>query len=214
MTETKIDKSNWPRGEWDNEPDILEFTYSGYKCQILRMSDTGHLNGYVGITKTHPFFNKGQSNQIVMELSIESLLAVHGGITFADNTISKDKNIWWFGFDCAHYGDFCPGMEANLHTSPGAKTSWHRPENYRNIEYVKKEVESLAKQLKAFEEEKVAGLTKSALQIESLKKKSKVGKLIEKYNKITEKTRDILLKIREKNTKSTTPRLKSGACTC
>jgi hypothetical protein len=190
MKETKINKSSWPRGEWDNEPDLLKFTYLGYKCQILRMADTGHLNGYVGITKTHPFVNKSQSSQIVMELSIESLIAVHGGITFADR-IGTDKNIWWFGFDCAHSGDGMPGMPL---------PSYNKDKTYRNLEYVKNEVKSLAKQLKAFEQEKVAGLIKSSLQLESLAEKSKVGKLIERYNKITKRAKDVLLKIREKNT--------------
>lgn len=60
---------------------------------------------------------------------------------------------WWFGFDCAHASDLCPASEAVL------KSIGHQPikrpegfeDVYRNIEYVEKECESLAKQLKALE---------------------------------------------------------------
>jgi len=47
-------------------------------------------------------------------------------------------DIWWFGFDCAHAGDGSPLQD------------YLRGE-YRDIEYVKENIKSLAKQLKALE---------------------------------------------------------------
>lgn len=64
---------------------------------------------------------------------------------------SNDEN-WYFGFDCGHCMDLCPKIEASL-KAIGHVRRYPRPPDmmniYRNMEYVKKEVESLAKQLKA-----------------------------------------------------------------
>lgn len=45
--------------------------------------------------------------------------------------------VWWLGFDCSHYGDLSPEMERRY--ADGG--------TYRNIEYVKRECASLARQL-------------------------------------------------------------------
>lgn len=83
------------------------------------------------------------------------MLDVHGGLTFAakcqtdeqDDDPGKhichtgnvaNKEVWWFGFDCAHCDDVCPGMDRQF--------AGHG-ESYRGFEYVKQEVESLAQQL-------------------------------------------------------------------
>ena len=53
---------------------------------------------------------------------------------------------WWVGFDCAHGGDFVPGMDEPIgsrHPHP------HRNEIYRNWAWVKAEVQRLAEQLAA-----------------------------------------------------------------
>jgi len=38
----------------------------------------------------------------------ESILMVHGGVTFSGSQEGSD--LWWFGFDCNHYRDLAPGM--------------------------------------------------------------------------------------------------------
>jgi hypothetical protein len=52
--------SPFPPGEWDNEPDKIQFfePYSAYTCLIVR-NQFGALCGYVGIPETHPYFEKG-----------------------------------------------------------------------------------------------------------------------------------------------------------
>lgn len=50
-------------------------------------------------------------------------------------------NVWWLGFDCAHWGDATPGIEALLGGRRDEGT-------YRTIEYVKGEIRNLALQLK------------------------------------------------------------------
>jgi hypothetical protein len=42
--------------------------------------------------------------------SIDVLIDVHGGVTFSSEKTKGDypvdyENLWWFGYDCAHYGD-------------------------------------------------------------------------------------------------------------
>ncbi len=65
----------------------------------------------------------------------------------------RPDNVWWFGFDCAHSGDYSPKHDAIM-----SKIMPHRPfrdgtEKYRDFAYVKREVEDLATQLFAVQEE-------------------------------------------------------------
>lgn len=62
------------------------------------------------------------------------LFNVHGGITFSDNF---DTGGYWYGFDCSHCDDLSPSYDS---------FAAHR--EYRDVEYVKAECASLAKQLK------------------------------------------------------------------
>lgn len=84
-----LDKSSWPRGEWDNEPDYLAWIEEDLHCAVIR-TESGHLCGYVMLPDNCPELN-------------EADLSVHGGITY-----NKDG---WIGFDCAHYRDLVPGYD-------------------------------------------------------------------------------------------------------
>ena len=121
-------------GPWDHEPDRLDWEHAGLKCAIRR-AHLGHLCGYVGVPPGHPLHGAGLS-------STDVLLDVHGGLTWADDHVPMEKpdGLWWFGFDCAHYGsDYCP----NSGRPPRAG------EVYRDVEYVKAQTEKLADQLAA-----------------------------------------------------------------
>lgn len=156
---TTQDKSTWGEGEWTSEPDKRQWKdeETGYPCLIVRAESTGSLCGYIGISKGHPLFDKSYDDAEV---------TVHGGLTFSDrcqpshdesrgicHIDPSNDNVWWFGFDCAHFMDYNPAMEALL------KTFADRPQRppcmpkdiYRNIAYVTSEVQSLAQQLKALE---------------------------------------------------------------
>lgn len=121
--------------EWENEPDELDWVdkETNFHC-FMRRDSQGYWCGYVGILSTSPLYEE------------ENIKAdVHGGITWTgyfDDWITKD--LWLIGFDCAHAGDYVP-YSFNNHPYKGG------PISYRNVEYVKKEVESLAKQLKKIE---------------------------------------------------------------
>lgn len=53
----------------------------------------------------------------------------------------EDDDIWWLGFDCAHSGDLSP---AYCGLSPSFRISG---DEYRDIDYVEREVAKLARQL-------------------------------------------------------------------
>jgi len=139
------DKSNWPRGEWDNEPDKSHWIddETGLDCLIVR-GPLGALCGYVGVPKAHPSFEQGYSDVAV---------TVHGGLTFADSCqpeedesegichseeCAANDDVWRLGFDCAHCNDLAPASNMIFNDSI-----------YRNFEYTVQQVTSLAGQLKA-----------------------------------------------------------------
>jgi len=71
---------------------------------------------------------------------------VHGGITWANDYMptadDRKPGEWWFGFDCAHAGDYVPGMPVGLSLEG----------TYRDIDYVTAECEKLAAFLKRYGE--------------------------------------------------------------
>ena len=127
----QLDKSQWAKGVWDDEPDMLEGIDddTGYPVQIIR-NFMGALCGYLVIPKSHPYFN-----------SHEYGVDVHGGITYEEELFKQDDIM--IGFDCNHVGDASPYMIGMKHTSPS--------DIYRDIAYVKAQVASLAKQFKSME---------------------------------------------------------------
>lgn len=75
--------------------------------------------------------------------TIETLVNVHGGLTFAGEWPEfGGPEIWWFGFDCAHSSDLVPKLG-------------FRPPNatYKDPAFVERECIELARQLCAFKRE-------------------------------------------------------------
>lgn len=129
MSNNPTDRSNWGAGKWDDEPDFIDGIDddTGYDM-VIRRGPLGGLCGYVGLPKGHPAYGEDYDNIDVV---------VHGGLTYSDED-TKDS-LYWVGFDCAHMNDLVPGLAAMMSNSGGT---------YRDMEYVKGEVISLAKQLK------------------------------------------------------------------
>lgn len=74
------------------------FEHNGYQCVVV-LSILGHRCGYVGIPESHPYFGKNYENLCDIEC--------HGGLTYSRGYLlgSELPNIWWIGFDCAHFDD-------------------------------------------------------------------------------------------------------------
>lgn len=73
-------------------------TESGLDAAII-MTYMGHRCGYVGVKRQSDLFGKDYND-------IDSI-DVHGGLTYSgcDGEYPIESDLWWFGFDTAHYGD-------------------------------------------------------------------------------------------------------------
>jgi hypothetical protein len=129
----------WPSGEWDDEPDLEEWTdpSTRYECCAMRNPMTGSLMGYVGVPRDHAAFGEPYQDIDV---------SVHGGLSYG----AKRRGLMWFGFDCAHAGDLVPTMQMDslLKDLEEAfeKLAGHK-NIYRNWAYVRNECRLLAAQL-------------------------------------------------------------------
>lgn len=156
-----IDKSDWPRGQWDDEPDKMQWQdeATGLPCLIVR-GPAGALCGYVGVGPTHPWFGIGYSEcpsvceDVYCDHSPGAAVRCHGGLTFSDKCdeeASEGRGIchiaepgdfepaWWFGFDCGHSCDLIPS-----HREWGA---WFPSATYKGVAYVRGQVTELARQI-------------------------------------------------------------------
>lgn len=123
--------------EWEREPDKLEWTYKGYKCLVWR-GRLKHLCGYVGLPKKHYFYGKDYSSNYGRGIY------VHGGLTYSQ--MDKDE-LWWIGFDAAHWQDLVPESIENLYKH-GLEINYRlEHETYKNIDYMIQEVENLVDQI-------------------------------------------------------------------
>jgi len=149
----EYDKSLWGKGEWDNEPDRIDFIHAGFSCMMLR-NMMGAWCGYVGVPSDHPAYGVNYSDY---DTPIPNL-NVHGGLTYASpcsGTIchtpqeGMPDDVWWLGFDTGHHMDVSPldiGRMLRDTFDPGFTNGEYG--TYKNVEYVTNEVKSLADQLK------------------------------------------------------------------
>lgn len=145
-----VDKAEWERGPWDDEPDKVQWQdeATGLPCLIVR-GPVGSWCGYVGVPEGHPWHGKGYDQCDDVD--------VHGGLTFASSCSEgpaeqsichvpapgEADNVWWLGFDCAHCMDMSPGMTAYRAVLPRLRN----PGTYRDSKYVTEEVRTLAAQV-------------------------------------------------------------------
>jgi len=136
---------NFGPGPWQNEPDKFNWVdeSTGLDCMIVRNLDLGNLCGYVGVP-----LNSKLAGIDYQELDID----IHGGLTYASNCQDlicheSNKEVYWFGFDCGHYGDLIP--ELLKYAKPDRDyLNLFEYAIYRDFNYVKLQVTYLAQQLK------------------------------------------------------------------
>lgn len=153
-----IDKSDWTRGAWDNEPDKVQWPdpATGLPCLAVRSPHTGSWCGYVGVTEDHKWFGIDYDEA---QVDIDA----HGGLTFSNfcsEHAEKEQHIchivepgepdrvWWFGFDCAHADDLMPAVAAALKKyAIEGKYTFMRWDHYRDLAYIQAECARIAQQL-------------------------------------------------------------------
>lgn len=77
------------------------FDYKGYKC-ICTFVAGGWRCGYIAVNNTHPYYGLSFDNDGPSEVMC------HWGLTYSGegkHFYYDDDGLWWFGFDCGHYGD-------------------------------------------------------------------------------------------------------------
>lgn len=137
----EIDKSKWGSGPWQDEPDRVEFEHLGFPCLIVRVPH-GALCGYVAVPPGHPWHRRCYQ-------TLDSEVDVHGGLTYSSECAGdvchqskpgEPDDVWWLGFDHAHWGDFVPGIKSSRSQA-----------RYRTIDYVRDQCERLTLQAKRVE---------------------------------------------------------------
>lgn len=150
----KVERKGWPAGPWDNEPDYEQWTTrSGLPGLIVR-NRLGALCGYAALFADHQAYGKKCD-----DVDVEA----HGGLTYSGKCSGhichvpqpgQPDDVYWFGFDCSHAFDLSPGMHASLRQHGAIdllpRAEW---ETYRDMAYVRAEVEQLAEQLAAMRDE-------------------------------------------------------------
>lgn len=155
------------------EPNSWAGEFHGFPCFILRNDIMQILCGYAGVPKGHPLYGVEASKPSLAffrdhregapsetdpleDAGYRSTPAgyfnVHGGVTYSRDhlpsvtttlyKVNYPSEHWWFGFDCGHGGDYIPHKDfMAINDVFGGDAV------YRTLEYVKEELEALAKQL-------------------------------------------------------------------
>lgn len=122
----KVDRTGWPRGEWDDEPDIARWTdeATGFACEARR-NRMGAWCGYVIVPAGHPWHGDKYVDA-----------DVHGGVTLCNEW--EPGGSWYVGFDCAHIWDKTPHEVSRYGREI---TAWYKP-----LDYVREQCAKLAAQ--------------------------------------------------------------------
>lgn len=152
-TDYRVDKSTWGPGPWQDEPDRVDFVHAGFACLARRRESLGQWCGYVAVPREHPLYGKRYEDA-------DGAVEFHGGLTYSQACAAPichvpapgmPDDVWWLGGDFAHCWDYAPGMAARLRQIGirPAEDALMRNEVYRDLPYVRREIERLAEQLAA-----------------------------------------------------------------
>lgn len=144
-----VPRKEWAEGPWTNEPDRVEWRTLGSELpRMVLRGPRGSWCGYVGVPGGHWAFGRTWEDDCI------GVLQVHGGVTYGSECAGEichvprageTDHVWWIGFDCAHAGDLLPGTDALIRKL--GKDFFISGEVYRDLDYVARATEELARQL-------------------------------------------------------------------
>jgi hypothetical protein len=151
----EVDRTSWPKGAWDAEPDRLDWkTEAGYSAIALRHW-LGNWCGYVGAPVGHPAWkSKGsfRANRTAEDREI-----TYAEECNAEIQIPGDEVLLWFGFGCSEIGDAHPRFEEGGWFVWDGQVCYWGPRVgreagavcgvYRDLAYVRAECEKIAREL-------------------------------------------------------------------
>jgi hypothetical protein len=143
-----MNKRTWGPGPWQAEPDLVLWwdAETDFELMIIRSEMSGALCGLLAVRSGHPWYLK-EYDFIRAE--------VHEGLTFSN--FRAEGPGWWIGFDCGHEQDVRPASEARLREA-GYEPCRFDYQQYRDIKFVKEQLDGLARQaLSARAEEPASG---------------------------------------------------------
>lgn len=152
----------WGYGEWVEEVDYATFSYNGWECVIRRecfydgpIVFGGFLCGYVKIPENYRLYTVSPD----VHTYTLSKFGVHGGITYFSFPF-WDEEILYLGFDCGHVYDITPSFnkmrcfpeEFPKEFCDNLISLFNKfNATYKNIYFVKKELELLCDQLSKYD---------------------------------------------------------------
>lgn len=107
-----VPRASWTPGEWQNEPDIVEWRLEGvpYPLLIVR-GRVGCLCGYVGIPEGHALHGMWSGDRVRFTWSDlpEEINSAQGCSRIFTPT-GEPPMCWWLGFHCGAMGELMPGV--------------------------------------------------------------------------------------------------------
>jgi hypothetical protein len=75
-------------------------TEAGLMARVYFVNESHHC-GYVKVNGDSKLCGVDYDDPKVYDIE------VHGGLTFSNTFYDENDEDWWFGYDCAHFGDRC-----------------------------------------------------------------------------------------------------------
>lgn len=172
-----VDRAGWPAGPWDDEPDIVEWRSSELPTVPLLAirNNLGCWCGYAAVARGHKAHGLDWGHPQLGDVRVHGGLTFAGAasglmeLSALPEPPDPPGFWWWFGFDCGHGFDVMPAMEPMLarvrskHSELSALAERMEAaatprvrrlldimrSQYRDLEYVMSEAESLGAQLLA-----------------------------------------------------------------
>lgn len=125
-----------------------EWREGDFSCKVLFMP-MGYRCGYVGVPKGNHMYGLDYWEYI-------DKIDCYGGLTYCGFLDEKNKEYWYFGFDCAHFGDGIDikslkkyGFQNEIDNLLRLKTTWYSLQKpFKTQKFCEEQCHSIVEQIK------------------------------------------------------------------